>query len=46
MFEESPRALFLMKNWMKEDKIMQSKMFDNANTEKSTAMSVVIIGDP
>ena len=24
---------FFVKNWMKEDKIMQSKMFDNANVE-------------
>ena len=39
----SLQALFLMENWMKEDKIMKCKMFDNANATKSTAMSVVII---
>lgn len=32
-----------MENWMKEDKIMKCKMFDNANAAKSTAMSVVSI---
>ena len=44
LFEESPQALFLMKNWMKEDKIMKCKMFDNANAMKSTSMGLPLHG--